>query len=418
MSKNINKITFASAFGTLFEWYDFLIYGTAAALVFNLVFFPNYEPVVGMLLSLLGFSLGFIARPIGGILFGHFGDKVGRKNTLMATMLLMGVSTFAIGLLPTYETIGVWAPILLVTLRLLQGIAFGGEWGGASVMILEHAPKERRGFYGSFIQVGYPAGVLVATGMFALVTQLPKEDLIAWGWRIPFLISALLVAVGFYVRRNLDETPVFEELQKKQEIVKAPLLETLFKEPKALALGIGLKVTEVTWAYLLTIFVVGYAVTNMQVPRSELMETVLIASAINLVAIPFFGWLSDVVGRRKIYIGGSIISILIAYPIFAMLQAQMFLPAMILGMLLGNALMMAPLSAYLPETFKSNIRFTGASFGCQVAAAIGGGIMPGLATVLAINFGGLIGVTYLMIALSIVTLVAAYYAKETANTEL
>jgi MFS transporter, MHS family, shikimate and dehydroshikimate transport protein len=418
MKHNINKITFASAFGTLFEWYDFLIYGTAAALVFNLVFFPNYDPVVGMLLALLGFSLGFIARPIGGILFGHFGDKVGRKNTLMATMLLMGVSTFAIGLLPTYETIGVWAPILLVTLRLLQGIAFGGEWGGASVMILEHAPKERRGFYGSFIQVGYPAGVLVATGMFALVTQMPEADLISWGWRIPFLVSALLVAVGFYVRRNLDETPVFEDMQKKQDIVKAPLFETLFNEPKSLALGIGLKITEVTWAYLLTIFVVGYAVTNMQVPRSELMETVLIASAINLFAIPFFGWLSDVVGRRKIYIGGSVISILIAYPIFAMLEAQMFLPAMILGMLLGNALMMAPLSAYLPETFKSNIRFTGASFGCQVAAAIGGGIMPGLAAVLAINFGGLIGVAYLMIALSVVTLIAAYYAKETANTEL
>jgi MFS transporter, MHS family, shikimate and dehydroshikimate transport protein len=418
MSKNINKITFASAFGTLFEWYDFLIYGTAAALVFNLVFFPNYDPVVGMLLALLGFSLGFIARPIGGIIFGHFGDKIGRKNTLMATMLLMGASTFAIGLLPTYETIGVWAPILLVTLRLLQGIAFGGEWGGASVMILEHAPKDRRGFYGSFIQVGYPAGVLVATGMFALVTQMPEEDLISWGWRIPFLVSALLVAVGFYVRRNLDETPVFEDMQKKQDIVKAPLFETLFKEPKSLALGIGLKITEVTWAYLLTIFVVGYAVTNMQVPRSELMETVLIASVINLFAIPFFGWLSDVVGRRKIYIGGSIISILIAYPIFAMLEAQMFLPAMILGMLLGNALMMAPLSAYLPETFKSNIRFTGASFGCQVAAAIGGGIMPGLAAFLAINFGGLLGVAYLMIALSIITLVAAYYAKETANTDL
>lgn len=417
-NQNINKITFASAFGTLFEWYDFLIYGTAAALVFNTVFFPNYDPVVGMLLSILGFSLGFLARPIGGILFGHYGDKLGRKNTLMATMLLMGVSTFAIGLLPTYETIGVWAPILLVTLRLLQGVAFGGEWGGASVMILEHAPKEKRGFYGSFIQVGYPAGVLMATGIFALVTRLPEEDLMSWGWRIPFLLSAVLVAVGIFVRRNLDETPVFEEMEKKNDIVKTPLFETLFKEPKSLLLGIGLKITEVTWAYLLTIFVVGYAVVNMEMTRSEIMDTVLIASAINLVAIPFFGWLSDVIGRRPLYIWGSVISILMAYPLFGMLQDGQFLPAMIIGMLLGNAVMMAPLSAMLPETFKSNIRFTGASFGCQVAAAIGGGIMPGTAAVLAAWYGGLQGVAFLMIALSVITLISAFKAKETANTDL
>jgi MHS family shikimate/dehydroshikimate transporter-like MFS transporter len=216
----------------------------------------------------------------------------------------------------------------------------------------------------------------------------------------------------------LDETPVFEEMEKKNDIVKTPLFETLFKEPKSLLLGIGLKITEVTWAYLLTIFVVGYAVVNMEMSRSEIMDTVLIASAINLIAIPFFGWLSDVVGRRPLYIWGSIISIAMAYPLFGMLQAGQFLPAMIIGMLLGNAVMMAPLSSFLPETFKSNIRFTGASFGCQVAAAIGGGIMPGTAAVLAAWYGGLQGVAFLMIALSVITLIAAFKAKETANTEL
>lgn len=417
MSKNINKITFASAFGTLFEWYDFLIYGTAAALVFNELFFPNFDPVTGMLAAMLAFSLGFIARPVGGILFGHFGDRFGRKNTLMATMLVMGLSTFAIGLLPTYNDIGIWAPVLLVILRLLQGIAFGGEWGGASIMILEHAPKDRRGFYGSFIQAGYPAGVLMATGMYAIITRMPTESFMAWGWRIPFLISIALVAVGMFVRRNIDETPVFEKMKEKNQIVKAPLVETLFKETKSLAIGIGLKITEVTWAYLLTVFVVGYAVTNMNVTRSEIMDTVLIASAINLFAIPFFGWVSDVIGRKLVYIIGSILSIALAFPIFNWLQQGMFLPAMVVGMLVG-AVMMAPLSAYLPEIFKSNIRFTGASFGCQVAAAIGGGVMPGLAALLAASLGGIAGVAYLMIGLSLITLVASFVAKETAGTQL
>lgn len=417
MSKNINKITFASAFGTLFEWYDFLIYGTAAALVFNKLFFPNFDPVTGMLAAMLAFSLGFIARPVGGILFGHFGDKFGRKNTLMATMLVMGVSTFAIGLLPTYNDIGIWAPILLVILRLVQGVAFGGEWGGASIMILEHAPDDRRGFYGSFIQAGYPAGVLLSTGMYAIITRLPTESFMSWGWRIPFLISIVLVAVGMFVRRNIDETPVFEKMKEKNQLVKMPLIETLFKETKSLAIGIGLKITEVTWAYLLTVFVVGYAVTNMNMTRSAMMDTVLIASAINLFAIPFFGWVSDVIGRKLVYILGSILSIALAFPIFNWLQQGMFLPAMIIGMLVG-AIMMAPLSAYLPEIFKSNIRFTGASFGCQVAAAIGGGVMPGLATILAASLGGLAGVAYLMVGLSIITLVASFIAKETAGERL
>ena len=415
--QNINKVTFASAFGTLFEWYDFLIYGTAAALVFNKLFFPHFDPMTGMLASLLAFSLGFIARPFGGILFGHYGDKYGRKNTLMATMLLMGVSTFAIGLLPTYNDIGIWAAVLLVALRLLQGIAFGGEWGGASIMILENAPKERRGFYGSFIQMGYPLGVLLATGMFALVTKLPEEDFMSWGWRIPFLVSILLVGVGVYVRRSLLETPVFEDMKSKNTVAKTPFIDIVFKEPKSLLIGIGLKITEVTWAYLLTVFVVIYAVNNMDIPRSVMINAVLVASAINIFAIPLFGYLSDVLGRRPVYFAGSIISIVMAYPIFNMFIAGDIMQAMILGLVLGNAVMMAPLAAYLPEIFKSNVRYTGASFGCQVAAAIGGGVMPAVAAWLASMYG-LHGVAILMIALSVITLIATKFAGETANTEL
>jgi MFS transporter, MHS family, shikimate and dehydroshikimate transport protein len=418
MKQNINKITFASAFGTLFEWYDFLIYGTAAALVFNKLFFPNIDPIVGMLAAMLTFAVGFIARPVGGILFGHFGDRYGRKNTLMATMLLMGVATFAIGLLPTYETIGIWAPIALVILRILQGIAFGGEWGGASLMILEHAPVNRRAFYGSFIQMGYPLGVLAATGMFAIMTRLPEKDFLDWGWRIPFLVSIVLVAIGGFVRSRLSETPVFEKIQKEQTISRSPLIDIIFKEPKSLLLGIGLKITEVTWAYLLTVFCVVYAVNNLGFTRSDMMDAVLIASAINLFAIPTFGYMSDVIGRRKIYIAGSLITLVIAYPIFAMLQAGGVIPAMIIGLVFGNALMMAPLATYLPELFKSNVRFTGASFSCQIAAALGGGVAPVLATWLATNHNGLASVSALMFVLGLITLISALLAKETNAKQL
>lgn len=407
MKQNINKITFASAFGTLFEWYDFLIYGTAAALVFNKLFFPTVDPVVGMLAAMLTFSVGFIARPVGGIVFGHFGDRYGRKNTLMFTMLVMGLATFAIGLLPTYAAIGIWAPILLVTLRLIQGLAFGGEWGGASLMILEHAPENRRAFYSSFIQMGYPLGLLAATGMYAMLTSMDTEAFMSWGWRVPFLISIVLVAVGTWIRSSLTETPVFESMEK----VRLPFVETLVKEPRSLLIGVGLKITEVTWAYLLTVFAVVYAVNNLGVARPEIMKSVLIASAINVFAIPLFGLLSDIVGRRKIYIVGSLLTLVIAYPVFALLQAGYFTVAMIIGLTIGGALMMAPLAAFLPEQFKSQVRFTGASFGCQIAAALGGGVAPVFATWLAAQYG-LPGVAVLMMVLAVCTLIAALAAKE------
>lgn len=417
MKQNIHKITFASAFGTLFEWYDFLIYGTAAALVFNKLFFPTIDPVVGMLAAMLTFSVGFIARPVGGILFGHFGDRYGRKNTLMATMLVMGLATFAIGLLPTYATIGIWAPILLVVLRLLQGLAFGGEWGGASLMILEHAPENRRAFYSSFIQMGYPLGMLAATGMYAVLTTMNTDAFMSWGWRVPFLISIVLIGVGTWIRSRLTETPVFETMQQEKTITRLPFVETLIKEPKALLIGIGLKITEVTWAYLLTVFAVVYAVNNLGVSRPVIMQSVLIASAINVIAIPAFGLLSDIIGRRKIYIVGSLLTLVIAYPVFALLQAGYFTAAMIIGLTIGGALMMAPLAAFLPEQFKSQVRFTGASFGCQIAAALGGGVAPVLATWLASQYG-LPGVAVLMFVLGLITLYAATQSNETFDKKL
>lgn len=417
MKQNINRVTFASAFGTMFEWYDFLIFGLATVLVFNKLFFPSLDPTVGILVSMLAFSVGFIARPLGGILFGHFGDRYGRKNTLMATMLLMGLATFAIGLLPTYASIGIWAPILLVILRLLQGLAFGGEWGGASIMILESAPADRRGFYGSFIQIGFPLGLLSASGIFALVSMLPTEQLMSWGWRIPFLISIVLVAIGTFVRSQLTETPVFQKLQKQNKIVRAPFLETLIREPRSLLLGIGLKVTEVTWGYVLTVFVVSYAVNIMKVPRSVLMNAILIAAAIMVASLPLFGYISDIIGRRRIYIIGGLITIILSWPIFMLISNGWFITSMILGLIICCSSMMAPLAAYLPEQFNSNVRFTGASVGCQVAAALGGGVAPILATWLATIYG-LQGIAVLMIVLGGVTLLSAYYANDTTGKQL
>lgn len=415
MSKNIVKITVASAFGTLFEWYDFLIYGTAAALVFNKLFFPNIDPVIGMLAALLTYAVGFIARPVGGAIFGHLGDKWGRKSVLMTTMILMGVSTLAIGLLPTYADIGIWAPILLVTCRILQGIGFGGEWGSAALMILENAPKNRRGFYSSFIQVGFPLGLLLATGSFALVANLTGDDFLSWGWRIPFLLSFVLVLAGTYVRSKLVETPVFKELEQQQRLSRNPFWETVTKHPKTLLTAIGIKVTEVSWSYVTTVFVVAYATTQLGLSKTIFLDAITLAAAINLIAIPAFGYLSDVVGRKPLFYAGSLFTIVAAFPLFALINTgdpTVITFTIVAGMVLGNAMMFSALAAYLAEMFEPQIRSTGLSFSNQVAAAIGGGLAPTIAAALAAVFGGTVGASVMMICFALITLLSTIAAKQ------
>lgn len=408
-NSNIKKITFASAFGTFFEWYDFLIYGTAAALVFNKLFFPNFDPTAGMLAAILTWSIGFIARPVGAILFGYFGDRYGRRNTLMATMLTMGLATFAIGCLPTYAVIGIWAPVLLISLRLIQGMAFGGEWSGASLMISENT-KSQRGFYGSFIQAGYPAGILAASFIYALLTQLPAEAFMSWGWRVPFLISLVLVAIGTFIRARLTETLVFERVQEQQQTVRVPVKEVLTKHFKTMLTGVGVKITEVTWAYMLTVSFVIYAVNTMGMVRADVMYNVFVAAAVMMFAIPMFGYLADRVGHRLYYIIGAGVSAAIAYPVFYLLSAGDLLPAMILGLVFGGGFMMAPLAAYLPSLFAANVRYTGSSLSNQIAAAIGGGIIPSISAWV-ISIGGLTSISWLMIALSAITLLAALTSR-------
>ncbi len=417
----INSIAFASCLGTVIEWYDFLIYATAAALVFNKAFFPSFDPLAGTLAALGTYAVGFLAWPLGGALFGHFGDRLGRKSMLVLTLFIMGLSTFCIGLLPTYASIGVWAPALLILLRIIQGIGLGGEWGGASLMVLEHAPAGRRGLYTSFVQVGFPIGLVLATVVFAFVSKLPDADFAAYGWRIPFLISVVLLAVGTFVRWHIPETPVFEGLRKRNELSRNPFGEAVGKSTRTFFIAVGLKLSEVSWVYMLTVFVVVYATTKLVLPKQMMLDGVVYAALLELVSLPLFGWLSDRIGRRPLYILGALFTIAFAFPLFWLLETRstaLIFMAIILGMNFGHGMMFGPESCYFPELFGSRVRYSGASFGFQLSAAIGGGFAPIAATALVGYFGGSAGVSIMMIALALVTLVAALAARETRGDSL
>jgi MHS family shikimate/dehydroshikimate transporter-like MFS transporter len=417
----INSIVFASCFGTIIEWYDFLIYATAAALVFNKAFFPTFDPLAGTLAALGSYAVGFLARPLGGALFGHFGDRLGRKSMLVLTLFIMGVSTFCIGLLPTYNSIGVLAPILLILLRVIQGIGLGGEWGGASLMVLEHAPADRRGFYTSFVQIGFPIGLVLASLVFGLVTKLPEADFASYGWRIPFLLSIVLLAIGTFVRSRVPETPVFEQLKMRDGLSKNPVIEAVGKNTGTFLIAVGLKLSEVSWVYLLTVFVVVYATTKLGLPKPLMLDAVLYAALLELVSLPLFGWLSDRIGRRPLYILGALFTVAFAFPLFWMLESKstaLIFAAVMIAMNFGHGMMFGPESCYFPELFGPNVRYSGASFGFQVSAAIGGGFAPIVATAMVGYFGGTTGVSIMMIVLALFTLAAALAARETRGGSL
>jgi MHS family shikimate/dehydroshikimate transporter-like MFS transporter len=417
----MNSIVFASCFGTIIEWYDFLIYATAATLVFNKAFFPTFDPLASTLAALGTYAVGFLARPLGGALFGHFGDRLGRKSMLVLTLFIMGLSTFCIGLLPTYETIGVFAPILLMILRIIQGIGLGGEWGGASLTVLEHAPTDQRGFYTSFVQIGFPIGLVLATLVFGLAAKLPDADFASYGWRIPFLVSILLLAVGTFVRSRVPETPVFEGLKQRGGLAKNPMGEAVGKNAKSFLIAVGLKLSEVSWVYMLSVFVVGYATSKLGLPKPMMLNAVLYAALLELISLPLFGWLSDRIGRRPLYIFGALFSVAFAFPLFWMVDSNstaLIFAAVIIAMNFGHGMMFGLESCYFPELFGSRVRYSGASFGFQVSAAIGGGFAPIVATAMVGYFGGTTGVSIMMIVLALITLVAALAARETSGRSL
>jgi MFS transporter, MHS family, shikimate and dehydroshikimate transport protein len=418
---NMNAIVFASSVGTIIEWYDFLIYATAAALVFNKAFFPTIDPLAGTLAALGTYAVGFVARPFGAALFGHFGDRLGRKSMLVVTLFIMGLSTFCIGLLPTYASIGILAPALLILLRIIQGIGLGGEWGGASLMVLEHAPSDKRGLYTSFVQLGFPIGLVLATLVFSLVTKLPDADVQAYGWRIPFLISIILLALGTFVRSRVPETPVFESLKQRDNLSSNPFAEAVGKNTKSFLIAVGLKLSEVSWVYMLTVFVVVYATTKLGIAKPTMLSAVLYAALLELITLPLFGWLSDKIGRRPLFIVGAIFTIAFAFPLFWMLESKssaVILIAMIIAMNIGHGLMFASESCYFPELFGPRVRYSGATFGFQLSAAIGGGFAPIIATAMVGYIGGTAGVSIMMMVLGLITLVAALAARETKGIPL
>lgn len=419
---SMRKVVAASAIGTTIEWYDFLIYATAASLVLNTLFFPTHDPLVGKLLSIGTIGVGFFARPLGAIILSHFGDRLGRKSMLILTLVSMGIATMLIGLLPTYETIGIAAPILLVACRLIQGIAVGGEWGGAILMAIEHSPPEKRGFYGSIVQIGFPLGMALGTVSFFALAYLSNEQFMAWGWRIPFIASALLVIIGTYIRLHIDETPDFKKNVREGKIERFPVLETVRRHPKDLLIGLGARITEISWIYVLTIFGLSYAVTNLGLPRTLVLGAIALGAVVELITIPLFGALSDRIGRRPVYMLGCLAAIVLAFPIFWGIETKdptLVILSFVVGMSVGHGIMYGVQASFLSEMFPSNLRYSGASLGYQLAAPIGGGLVPvAAAAMVGMSGGETWSVSLLMIVIALATIVAVLLAKETAPVAL
>ena len=419
----IRRVVLASFIGTTIEWYDYFIYGTAAALVFNKLFFPSLDPFTGTIAAFGTFAVGFFARPIGGLVFGHYGDKLGRKTMLITTLVMMGVATFLIGCLPTHAAIGVVAPILLVVLRFIQGFGVGGEWGGAVLMVVEHGHQGRRGFYASWAQAGVPVGLLLATGIFSLLNaQLTDEQFIAWGWRVPFLIGILLLAVGLYIRLAILESPLFKKLQEEEPDRPAPIREVLRKHPRSILIAMGARFAENASFYIFTVFIYAYARDQLQLDRQVILNGILIASAAQFVAVPCFGALSDRVGRRPIYLFGAVFTALFAMPFFLLVNTQtpgLITLALVLAVAVGHAAMYGPQAAFFSELFGTRVRYSGVSLGYQLASPFAGGLAPIIAAVLIKwSSGNPWPVAVYLIITCLITITAIRFAKETFDTDL
>jgi MHS family shikimate/dehydroshikimate transporter-like MFS transporter len=418
----ITPIVVSSIVGTAVEWYDFLIYGTASALVFNKLFFPLSDPALGTIAAFGSYGVGFLARPLGAAIFGHFGDRVGRKAMLAMTIVIMGVGTFMIGLLPTYGQIGILAPVLLVLLRLLQGIGLGGEWAGAVLMVVENAPVKNRGLLGAMVQLGYPIGNLAAIGALALLAQLPEADFLAWGWRIPFLISILIAGIGLYIRLRLEETPVFRELEAKKATARLPLVEVLTAHPRAFFTAVGLKLSEISYVSIAGVFAISYVTTKLALPRSVILNALLLSAVFALVAIPAFGWLSDRIGRKTMFYASCLFAAVFAFPMFWLLDTRDTLTitlTVIAAIIFGQIIGFGVGAPWYSELFAARLRYSGASLGFQIGAAISGGLTPfAAATFMAWTGGPTWPISVYLIALAALTLIATMAAPETAGKPL
>ena len=414
-TNSVRLVAVASFIGTTIEWYDFFLYGTAAALVFNRLFFPTFDPLMGTLAAFGTYAVGFFARPVGGIVIGHYGDKIGRKSMLVLTLVVMGVATFLIGLLPTYAQIGPWAAVGLVLLRVAQGFGVGGEWGGAVLMAVEHAPPGTRGYYGSWPQIGVPAGLVISTAVFAVFSRLPEEQFLSWGWRVPFLLSALLVIVGLMIRVRILETPAFTKVKEASREAHQPIIELLKTYPKQVLLAMGARFGENGAFYIYSVFVLTYATQHVKMPQQVVLTAMLIGAGLELMAIPFFGAMSDRFGRRPVYLFGAIATALWAYPLFRLLDTAsppLVWLALIVAFVFSHAAMYGPQAAFFSELFGTRVRYSGASLGAQLAAVLAGGTSPFIATLLLARYGTNALSLYL-IFMATVTIVAVLLASET-----
>lgn len=381
----------ASLTGSAIEWFDYFLYGTAAALVFNKIFFPMVDPVIGLILSWLSFSLTFFIRPIGGVFFAHIGDRIGRKKTLVLTLSLMGGATVMIGLLPDYETIGIWAPVLLILMRIIQGMGIGGEWGGALLLAYEYAPEKRKGFFGSIPQAGVTIGMLMATFIVSLMTLFSEAQFLAWGWRIPFLFSAVLVLLGLWIRRGIDETPDFQQAKRTGQLSKTPLRVTVRHHWREVLIAAGLKVVETAPFYIFSTFVVSYATTTLAYEKSQALESVTLAALVATVLIPVMGLLSDKIGRKRMYAVSVMLLGAFIVPWFMLLDTGTTW-GIVLATVIAFGVLWSPITAVLgtlcSEIFHARVRYTGITLGYQLGAALAGGTAPLIATGLLAHSGG------------------------------
>jgi MHS family shikimate/dehydroshikimate transporter-like MFS transporter len=420
-ARSLRKIVWSSVIGTAVEWYDFLIYGAATALVFNKIFFAAGNATLATIAAFGTYAVGFLARPLGAAIFGHYGDRVGRKAMLAITIIVMGVGTFLIGLLPTYAQIGVAAPVLLIALRFLQGIGLGGEWGGAVLMVVENCPTARRGLLGSMVQVGNPIGNIAAIGMFSLVASLPEQQFMSWGWRIPFLVSIMLVGVGLYIRLNMEETLAFRKVQAKDEVARMPLVEIFKNHRRPFFTAVGLKISEISYASIAGVFVMSYATANLGLPRSLVLNGALAASIVALFAIPAFGWLSDRLGRKTMFFASCAFNALFAFPFFWLVDTKdptIVILAIVAAITFGQMMMFGIGAPWYSELFTARLRYSGASLGFQVGAAISGGLSPLIAASLMAWSGATWPVSVFLIVCALITGIATAVAPEMANKEL
>ncbi|QWZ09143.1 MHS family MFS transporter [Nocardioides panacis] len=419
---SIRQIASASLIGSVVEWYDFFLYGTMAALVFNAEFFPKFDPLTGTLAAFTTFAAGFITRPIGGIVFGHLGDRLGRKPMLVVTMMIMGVSTFAMGLLPSYDSIGVAAPLLLVLLRMFQGIGLGGEWGGAVLLCVEHAPQERRGWYSSWPQLGVPIGLLLSTGAVKAISLLGDDALVSWAWRVPFLASIVLVAIGLFIRLRIAEPPAFKELVEHDARSRVPLLEIVRRHPKVTLLAMGARISESVTFNVYNAFLVTYVVTVLSLKNTVALNALLVAAVIGFFVILAAARVSDRIGRRPVFMAGAAVAAVSAFPVFALFDtknAALITLGVVIGWAFGACTMFGAEGVLFAELYPTRVRYSGMSTVYQLGVLPSGAIAPIICTLLIQKYDNASWpVATYVLAMALITLVSLVFLPETFRRDL